>query len=456
MKRPVTVIGGGLAGCEAAFQLAARGFSVALLEMRPVVTGPAHHTDRLAELVCSNSLKSDDPTTAAGVLKRELETLASLVLACGRATAVPAGGALAVDRDEFAALVTSTVSRMPGVTVLREEAASIPAGDVVIATGPLTSAALEPALCSLIGDSRLAFFDAAAPVVDAATIDHSLVFAASRYDKGGGADYLNCPMDRAQYEAFVDALLDARRVVVKDFEAAEQFQACRPIEEIARSGRDAPRFGAMKPVGLTDPLTGRRPWAVVQLRPENAGGTAYNLVGFQTNLTFAEQDRVFHMIPGLAAAEFARHGVMHRNTFIDAPRLLTADLALRREPRVRIAGQLAGTEGYLEAAGTGLVAALGLAAASAGRPRVTLPRETVLGALLAYATDPATEPYQPMHVNYGLMPSLSPPVRGKQDRYAAYAARAALALDAWTRARGDLALSRVRQTLARAEKVCTA
>jgi methylenetetrahydrofolate--tRNA-(uracil-5-)-methyltransferase len=370
-------------------------------------------------------------------------------MACARATAIPAGGALAVDRDGFASLVTSAVSHMPGVTVVRKEAVAIPDGDVVVATGPLTSAAMEPALCSLVGDGRLAFFDAAAPVIEAATIDRSIVFSASRYDRGGGADYLNCPMDRSEYEAFIDALLEARRVVAKEFETAELFQACQPVEEVARSGREAPRFGAMKPVGLTDPRTGRRPWAVVQLRSENVARSAYNIVGFQTNLAFSEQERVFRMIPGLAAAEFARHGVMHRNTFIDAPRLLTADLALRSEPRVRIAGQLAGTEGYLEAAATGLVAALGLVAAWDAGPQVRLPRETVLGALLDYATDPVTAAYQPMHVNYGLMPPLAPPVRGKKDRHIAYAARASSALDAWIETRGDLSLAKVRRTLAR-------
>ena len=342
--------------------------------------------------MCSNSLKSDDPKTAAGMLKRELETLGSLVLACARATAGPAGGALAVDRDRFAALVTDACSRDAG-RHRRAPARRPRSPRATSCSPPVRSPAPRSSRRSsrFVGDRRLAFFDAAAPVVDAATIDHSLVFAASRYDKGGGADYLNCPMDRAEYEAFVDALLDARRVVAKDFETAELFQACQPIEEIARSGRDAPRFGAMKPVGLTDPRTGRRPWAVVQLRPENAAGTAYNLVGFQTNLTYPEQDRVFRMIPGLADAEFLRHGVMHRNTFIDAPRLLTPDLALREEPRVRVAGQLAGTEGYLEAAADGPRRRLSDSRPrAAGAAAVTLPPQRVLGALLAYATDPAT------------------------------------------------------------------
>ncbi len=445
MRRTITVIGGGLAGSEAAFQLAVRGIGVRLVEMRPTTRAPAHHTGLLGELVCSNSLKSDDPDSAAGMLKRELDSLGSVVLACARATAVAAGGALAVDRDEFAALLTSLVSARPEIELVHAEATDLPAGEVVLATGPLTSAGLEPALIALTGEDRLAFYDAAAPIVDASTIDHSVVFAQSRYDKGGGADYLNCPMDREQYVAFIDALTAASRVTSKEFEAADLFRACQPAEEVARHGLDALRFGSMKPVGLTDPHTGHRPWAVVQLRPENRGHTAYNLVGFQTNLTFPEQVRVFRMIPGLGSAEFLRYGVMHRNTFVDAPRLLTPDLAVRSCPRVRIAGQLSGTEGYLEAAASGLVAALGLAAVE--DTPVRLPDETALGALLSYATDPDTRPYQPMHVNVGLLPPLTPPVRGKRERYAAHSARAAAAMGAWVESRPDLDIERVRALL---------
>lgn len=444
VHQDVTVIGGGLAGSEAAFQLALRGHEVTLLEMRPAVSGPAHHTDRLAELVCSNSLKSDDPDTAAGMLKRELESLGSLIMACARATAVPAGGALAVDRDRFAELVTRTLTSTPGVEVVRAEADAIPDGDVIVASGPLTSAPLEEALSEVVGPGRLAFFDAAAPVVDAASIDRTVVFAQSRYDKGQGADYLNCPMERDEYEAFVDALLRARRVRARDFETSELFQACQPVEEVVRRGRDAVRFGAMKPVGLTDPRTARRPWAVVQLRPENRAGTAYNLVGFQTNLTFPEQERVFRLIPGLAGAEFVRYGVMHRNTFVDAPRLLTPDLALRSDARIRLAGQLTGTEGYLEAAASGLVAALGLHAARLGAPEVVLPRETALGSLLAYATDPHTTPYQPMHVNFGLTLPLAAPVRGRRERHSAYTERGREALVEWAAAHAELDLSSAR------------
>ncbi len=429
--RAVTVIGGGLAGSEAAWQLAARGIPVRLVEMRPLRTGPAHHGDRLAELVCSNSFKSDDPATAAGTLKRELEKLGSLVVTAARATAVPAGAALAVDRQRFGALVTAIMEGHPLIALVREEASAIPdTGPVIIATGPLTSEAFEPALSALVGDTRMHFFDAAAPIVDASTLDHDVVFAASRYGKGGGADYLNCPMDRETYESFVAELVSARRVNAKEFERKELFAACQPVEEVARTGVDALRYGALKPVGLTDPRTGTRPWAVVQLRPENADGTAYNLVGFQTNLSFSEQRRIFGMIPGLDRAEFTRYGVMHRNTFVDAPRLLDSTLALHAEPRVRIAGQLAGTEGYLEAAAGGLVAGIAAASGLQGVEPLAPPRTTAFGALLAWATDPATCEYQPMHVNWGIVPPLAERVRGKRERYAAYAGRAAAELDA--------------------------
>lgn len=420
----VTIVGGGLAGSEAAWQLAERGIRVRVLEMRPLNTGPAHHTDYLAELVCSNSLKSDDPVTAAGTLKRELELLASYVLRSARAHAVPAGAALAVDRTNFASAVTDALDNHPLIEVVREEASELPEGRVLIATGPLTSEAFESVLTVLAGPERLAFFDAAAPIVAADSIDRSVVFAASRYEKGGGEDYLNCPMDRGEYERFVEALLAARRVHAKDFERKDLFSACQPAEEIARTGADALRFGALKPVGLTDPRTGGRPWAVVQLRAETAAATAYNLVGFQTNLAFPEQERVFRMIPGLEHAEFLRYGVMHRNTFLDAPRLLDRSLRFRAHPLVSAAGQLIGTEGYLEAVATGLLAALNIAADIAAAPPFVLPPESALGALVGYATDPATGNYQPMHVNWGIVPPLETRVRGKRERYAAYSTRA--------------------------------
>jgi len=422
--RPVSVLGGGLAGVEAAWQLAERGIPVTLVEMRPETMTPAHHSGELGELVCSNSLKSTDASTAAGLLKQELAALGSLVLSTAHQTSVPAGGALAVDRERFASALTHAMESHPLIAVERREAREVPDGDVIVATGPLTSSGLEEPLSRLVGSDRLAFFDAASPIVEAATLDTTVVFPASRYGKGGGADYLNAPMDRDQYQTFLEALLSADRVTAKDFERRELFQACQPVEEVARTGADAIRFGALKPVGITDPRTGQRPWAVVQLRAENASLTAYNLVGFQTNLTFPEQERVFRLIPGLENATFLRHGVMHRNTFVDAPRLLDATLALRTEPRVRLAGQITGTEGYVEAAASGLLAGLNVWAARAGIDPIVLPGTTALGSLVRYATDPETQRYQPMHVNFGLLPPLDPPVRGKRDRYAAYAERA--------------------------------
>ncbi len=421
----VLVIGAGLAGSEAAWQLAIRGVPVTLCEMRPGVRGPAHHTGDFAELVCSNSLKSDDPATAAGLLKRELELLGSLILRTARACSVSAGGALAVDRTAFAESITRTLTSHPLVRVDRAEVGSIPSVvPVIVATGPLTSPAMEGPISALVGSDRLAFFDAAAPIVDALSISGDRVFAASRYGKGEGDDYLNCPMSHRQYEAFIDALLAAEQVKPKGFEPRSLFQACQPIEEIARSGRDAPRFGPLKPVGLTDPATGKRPWAVVQLRAENRDKSAFNLVGFQTSLRFDEQRRVFRMIPGLENAEFLRYGVMHRNTFVDAPRVLGPDFALRSRPSVSFAGQLTGTEGYLEAAGTGLLAALNVFAKLTGQAPVVLPETSALGSLVAYATDPETTDYQPMHVNFGLVHPLDPPIRNKKERYEAYARRA--------------------------------
>jgi len=436
----VTVIGGGIAGSEAAWQLAQRGIAVRLVEMRPHVMTPAHHGGDLAELICSNSLKSEDPQTAAGLLKHELEALGSLVLEVARRTRVPAGAALAVDRADFSAGITQCIEGHPLIDVVRAEMTEVPQGDVIIATGPLTSEAFEPALSAQVGADRLSFYDAAAPVVEAESLDRDVVFAASRYGKGGGADYLNAPMNREEYAAFYDALVAAERVHAKDFERKELFSACQPVEEVARTGVDALRFGALKPVGLTDPRTGERPWAVVQLRAENAAGTAYNLVGFQTNLTFPAQRAVFSLIPGLESSVFARYGVMHRNTFVDAPRLLDRTLALRAAPRVRLAGQLTGTEGYVEAAASGLLAALNTYAARTGAEPVVLPSTTALGSLVAYATDPETQRYQPMHVNFGIVPPLETRVKGKRERYAAYSERAIRDLADWLSARPDLSL----------------
>ena len=315
----VTVIGGGLAGSECAIQLADRGFAVKLCEMRPQVSSPAHHTDHLAELVCSNSFKSTRPDSAAGLLKAELERMGSVLLDCAHRAAVPAGGALAVDRVKFSELVEAEVAARPNIEVVHGEVTQIPEGHVVIAAGPLCSPALSEEVMKLVGGDALAFFDAAAPIVDASTLDMDVLFSQSRYEEQGSGDYLNAPLNKEEYEAFIEALTTADRVVLKDFEGGDLFQACQPAEEVARTGKDAIRFGAMKPVGLTDPRTGRRPWAAIQLRAENKEKTAYNLVGFQTNLTFGEQKRVFHMVPGLENAEFFRYGVMHRNTFVDAP-----------------------------------------------------------------------------------------------------------------------------------------
>ena len=434
----VTVVGGGLAGCECACQLADRGVRVKLCEMRPVVSSPAHRTSDLAELVCSNSLKSMRPDSAAGLLKEELTRMGSALLRCARQAAVPAGGALAVDRERFSELVEAEVAARPLIEVVRGEVTDIPQGPCVIAAGPLCSPALSERVLHLVGGEALSFFDAAAPVVDAATIDRSVVFAQSRYDEKGGGDYLNAPFTRDEYDAFIDALVGAERVVLRDFERGDLFQACQPAEEVARTGHDAIRFGAMKPVGLTDPRTGRRPWAAVQLRAENAACTAYNLVGFQTNLTFGEQKRVFRMIPGLQDAEFFRYGVMHRNTFVDAPHVLDRTFAVPGT-RVRLAGQITGTEGYTEAIASGLLAALNTFADLRSLPQVQLPQTGAFGSLVAYATDPATEGYQPMHVNFGIVPPLEGQrIRNKRERYAAYAARACSDLDSYIAARGDL------------------
>lgn len=434
----VTVVGGGLAGSECALQLAARGVPVRLFEMRPQTMSPAHSTGGFAELVCSNSLKSTRPDSAAGLLKAELRRLGSVLLSCADEAAVPAGGALAVDRDRFSALVGERIAAEPLIEVVREELTEIPEGPVVIAAGPLCSPALSDRLLELVGGEALSFFDAAAPIVDAATLDMDVLFRQSRYDEAGRGDYLNAPMDRDEYEAFIDDLVTAERVVQHDFDKGGLFQACQPAEEVARTGRDALRFGAMKPVGLTDPRTGRRPWAALQLRAENADGTAYNLVGFQTNLTFGEQKRIFRMIPGLEGAEFFRFGVMHRNTFLDSPHVLDRTFAVPGT-RVRLAGQITGTEGYTEAIASGLLAALNTYADLTGAEPVSLPATGALGSLVAYATDPATEGYQPMHVNFGLVPPLADGRRsGKRERYAAYAERAERDLEAYLATRPEL------------------
>lgn len=452
MSSFVTIIGAGLAGSEAALQLADRGIAVRLVEMRPVRPTPVHKTDGLAELVCSNSLKSTKPDSAAGMLKHELAALGSRLYAAAVRCAVPAGGALAVDRVAFSREVTQAVEGHPLITLERREAVSLAdetrdAQAVVLATGPLTSDSLADDLSRFVGGDYLAFYDAAAPIVMADSLDMTKLFRQSRYEDSQDqpGDYLNAPFTREEYDSFIDELVSAERVIMRDFETKELFQACQPIEEIARKGHDAPRFGTLKPVGLTDPRTGRRPWAALQLRAEDAEGQSYNLVGFQTNLTFPEQRRVFRMIPGLEEAEFARYGVMHRNTFIDAPRLLDASLQLKAGSlphSVYVAGQLAGTEGYCEAIRSGLHVAVSVAAKLRGVEAPLLPRETAFGALLAYATSPDTVGYQPSHVNFGIMAPLEQKVRNKRDRYAAYARRGAATLESYLSAlaRAGLAL----------------
>ena len=438
MNEVVTVVGGGLAGCECALALASRGVQVNLCEMRPEKSTPAHHTGSLAELVCSNSLKSTREDSAAGLLKWELEQLGSQLLDCAKAAAVPAGGALAVNREEFSRLVEERVRQSPNITVVHREVTEIPEGRVVIAAGPLCSDALAENVLSACGSEALAFYDAAAPIVDAESLDRSILFSQSRYGEEGAGDYLNAPFTKEEYEAFIEALVNAERVVLKDFERADLFQACQPAEEVARTGKDALRFGAMKPVGLTDPRTGRRPWAALQLRAENAERTAYNLVGFQTNLTFGEQKRVFRMVPGLQNAEFFRFGVMHRNTFVDAPHVLDKTFAIPGTT-VRLAGQITGTEGYVEAIASGLLAALNTYAEIIGADPVELPATTAFGSLVAYATDPDTQNYQPMHVNFGVVPPLEDGKRRKKrERYAAYADRAHAALRDYITGRPEL------------------
>lgn len=424
----VTVVGGGLAGSEAAWQAAERGLRVILYEMRPGSNTPAHITDRLAELVCSNSLGSNLPDRAPGLLKDELRRLGSLVVACADATAVPAGGALAVDREAFAALVTERVVAHPRIELRRQEVTSIPGeGLVIIATGPLTAPTLADQIATLTGSQHLYFYDAMAPIVGAESVDMSIAFRASRYGEAEEeGDYLNCPMNQEEYERFVEALLAAETIPLREFEREDPrfFEACLPVEELARRGPRALAFGPLKPVGLTDPRTGRRPYAVVQLRQDNQAATLYNMVGFQTNLKWGEQERVFRLIPGLAGAEFVRYGQMHRNTYVSAPALLQPTLQLRERPDLFFAGQIAGTEGYIGSVASGLVAGLNAARLAAGQEPVALPPETMMGAMCHYVSGANPQGFQPMKANFGLLPPLDPPVRNKRARYAAYARRA--------------------------------
>lgn len=427
---PITIIGAGLAGCEAAWQAAERGGKVRLYEMKPRRFSPAHQLEGLAELVCSNSLRGADLGNAVGLLKEELRRCGSLVMQAADATRVPAGGALAVDREQFSAWITERIASHPNITLTREEVTELPAeGLVVVASGPLTSDSLAARISSLVGD-RLYFYDAIAPIVTAESLNMSTIYAASRYGKGDGDDYLNCPMDREQYSTFLEALRAAEKVEPRDFEKVVHFEGCMPIEALAARGDDTLRFGPMKPVGLPDPATGQEPWAVVQLRAENREKTLYNLVGFQTKMTWPEQRRVLRMIPGLERAEFVRLGVMHRNTFINAPSLLLPSQQLMAAPRILFAGQITGVEGYVESAGSGFLAGLTVAALARGYPLVPPPRETALGALIHHTTSADPKQFQPMNVNYGLFPPLEGRIK-KKDRKPLMAQRALAALEGW-------------------------
>jgi methylenetetrahydrofolate--tRNA-(uracil-5-)-methyltransferase len=433
---PVHVVGAGLAGSECAFQLARRGVPVVLHEMRPQVPTGAHKTDRCAELVCSNSLRSDDPEHAAGLLKREMEAFDSLVIGAARAHAVPAGSALAVDRDRFAEAITATLAALPGVRFERGEITELPDGDVVVATGPLTSKPLAERLRAVLGTDELYFYDAIAPIVDGETLDHSALFWASRYGKGDGDDYLNVPLDRAGYETFHRLLTEAEVLDLHDFEKALFFEGCLPIEELARRGLDTLRYGPMKPVGLRAP-DGRRPWAVVQLRAETLEKRHFNLVGFQSRMKWGDQQRVFRTLPGFAEAEFVRLGQIHRNTFVNAPAGLDARFRVKNLPRLRLAGQITGVEGYLESAATGLAVALDLVRERRGLDLEPPPGATALGALVRHLTETDPKHFQPANVHYGLFPPLVPEPPRKERR-AAYAERARRELAAW-RARVGLA-----------------
>ena len=421
---PVKVIGAGLAGCEAAWQLAQRGIPVTLYEMKPKKMSPAHHSADFAELVCSNSLRGDRLENAVGLLKEELRRLDSLILRCAEATRVEAGGALAVDRYGFSSMVTAEIRNHPLITVVEEEVTQVPKGPVIIATGPLTSDAMSQAIHEYFGGREyLNFFDAAAPLVTAESIDMDHAWFASRYDRGT-ADYVNCSMDAETYAAFVRELASAQEAEVHGFEDSMVFEGCMPVEVMARRGVDTLRYGPLKPVGLKDPKTGKEPYAVVQLRRDNAAGTIYNIVGFQTHLKFPEQKRVFSMIPALKNAEFVRYGVMHRNTFLNSPQLLDCFYADRRNPLVAFAGQMTGVEGYVESTASGYLAAVAMAAKVQGKEPLDFPRETAIGALGRYISDPSIVNFQPMNVNYGILTPLGYRVKGKANKNLAIANRA--------------------------------
>ena len=427
----ITVIGAGLAGCEAAHKLSSLGFSVRLCEMKPEKRTPAQKSDGFAELVCSNSLKAMRLESAAGLLKEEMRRLGSVTMEAAEKTSVAAGGALAVDRELFSEYITEKIKSDPNIEIVTGEVTELPSeGIVIVATGPLTSDALAESLRQKFGGT-LSFFDAVAPIVTTDSVDMVWVFMGERFDRGE-ADYINCPMERDEYDAFYDALVSAERAPLHDFDVADPkvYEGCMPIEVMAGRGRDTLRYGPLRPVGLIDPHTGRRPWANIQLRKENAAGTMYNIVGFQTNLKFGEQKRVFSMIPGLEHAEFVRYGVMHRDTFMDSPRLLSKSLSLKSEPRLFFAGQFTGVEGYTESAATGILAGINAARFASGEEPLVLPPETMLGALVNYITDESVDNFQPMGANMGILPPLEKKIRHKDERYAALAERAIAGLEA--------------------------
>ena len=425
----VKVVGAGLAGCEAAWQLAKRGISVTLYEMKPQKMSPAHHSADFAELVCSNSLRGDRLENAVGLLKEELRRCGSLILECAEATRVEAGGCLAVDRKGFSQLVTEKIRSNPRITVVPEEITQVPEGPVIIATGPLTSDALSQTIGEYFGTEYLHFFDAAAPLVTAESVDMDLAWWQSRYDRGT-PDYVNCAMDRGQYEAFVKELVSAQEAEVHGFEDKRVFEGCMPVEVMARRGLDTLRYGPMKPVGLVDPKTGAEPYAVLQLRQDNAAKSVYNLVGFQTHLKFGEQKRVFSMIPALRNAEFVRYGVMHQNTFLQSPKLLDCNFADRRNPLVAFAGQMTGVEGYVESTASGFLAAVTMAARVQGRPVPEFPKTTAIGALGRYISDGSIESFQPMNINFSIIAPLEQRIRKKAEKNLAISARALEVIDA--------------------------
>jgi len=425
----IHVIGAGLAGCEAAWQIARQGIRVKLFEMKPNKKTPAHHSDDFAELVCSNSLRSDQLENAVGLLKEELRRLGSLIMSSADANRVPAGGALAVDRHGFSTTITEAICSEPLIEVIHEEVTSVNHDVItIVATGPLTSDALAEHISEMLGISSLFFFDAAAPIVRLESINQEIVFRASRYGKGD-ADYINCPMSKEEYERFYDALIHAETAELKEFEDDRVFEGCMPIESMAKRGPETMRFGPLKPVGLIDPRTGREPYAVVQLRQDNAAGSLFNIVGFQTHLKWPEQKRVFSLIPGLEHAEFERYGVMHRNTFIHSPKLLDANYRMRSNPKLYFAGQMTGVEGYIESTASGYVAGINAARQLKGQEPLIFPWNTAIGALAHYISNPAVTKFQPMNVNFGIIEPLNARIRDKKEKYRRISQRALEAID---------------------------